>query len=155
MAAQFTGRGWMSIAMRVTALVASIIGLTLLLGGAYLLSLHGSPSYALCGSTLCASAMLLWRQRVEGAMLLVLLLGATIAWALWEVGLNGWALWPRIGLLAMLPAALTHFSLENINELRTGVSMPRKANARFELHQLHRLTIRGAQIFDEDTLCKL
>jgi quinoprotein glucose dehydrogenase len=88
--------------MRVIALVASIIGLTLLLGGAYLLSLHGSPYYALCGSTLCASAMLLWRRRVEGAMLLVLLLGATIAWALWEVGLNGWALWPRIGLLAVL-----------------------------------------------------
>ncbi|HEY3851027.1 MAG TPA: SOS response-associated peptidase family protein, partial [Steroidobacteraceae bacterium] len=45
-----------------------------------------------------------------------------------------------------LPAALSHLALENIDELRTGVSMPWKVNAWFESHQLHRLTVRGAEI---------
>jgi quinoprotein glucose dehydrogenase len=85
-------------ALRLYALALLIIGLALLIGGVRLLSLHGSAYYALSGTTLCVSALLLWRRRGEGAVALVLLVCATTAWALWEVGFSGWALWPRIGL---------------------------------------------------------
>ena len=104
MAALCTRGARVKFAMRVYALALLIIGLALLIGGAYLLSLHGSPYYALAGGTLCASAMLLWWRRGEGALSLGFLVCATVAWALWEVGFSGWELWPRIGLWALLGA---------------------------------------------------
>jgi quinoprotein glucose dehydrogenase len=100
-------KGWLlRSSVRAYALALLAVGLALLVGGVRLLSLHGSPYYILCGTTLCASAVLLWRRRGEGALLLVLLVCATAAWALWEVGFSGWALWPRIGLPAVLLALL-------------------------------------------------
>jgi quinoprotein glucose dehydrogenase len=99
--------GWfIKAAFRTYALAQLAVGLTLLIGGVQLLSLHGSPYYVLSGATLCISAVLLWRRRGEGALALVLLVSATAAWALWEVGFSGWALWPRIGLLAASSALL-------------------------------------------------
>ena len=81
-----------------------IFGLALLIGGGYLLELHGSPYYAVCGCMLGASAVLLWLRRGDGVLLLGLGVCTTIVWALWEVGFGGWVLWPRIGPLAMLAA---------------------------------------------------
>jgi quinoprotein glucose dehydrogenase len=85
-------------------LVLFISGLPLLIGGAYLLALHGSPFYALSGGALCASALLLLLHRGEGALLLVLLGCTTFAWAVWEVGFSGWSLLPRTGLPAVVGA---------------------------------------------------
>lgn len=100
-------RGWLlSSVFRVYVLALLIIGLLLLMGGIQLLTLHGSPYYVLCGAALCASALLLWRRRGEGVLLLVLLVCATASWAVWEVGFSGWTLWPRIGLLIALAAVI-------------------------------------------------
>ena len=38
--------------------------------------------------------------------LYALLLGATLGWALWEVGLDAWRLLPRLGLPALLGLVL-------------------------------------------------
>lgn len=92
--------------MRVYAFALLTIGLVLLGGGVQLLLLHGSPYYVFCGTALSAGALLLWGRRGEGALALVLLFCATAAWALWEVGFNGWALWPRIGLPAAAVAVI-------------------------------------------------
>ena len=93
-----------------------VVGLSLITGGAYLLYLGGSPYYVLCGLTVVASAILLFQRKSEGAFIYGLMLLATLAWSLWEAGLNGWALMPRVvgpgvmGLVLLIPAI--HQTLE-------------------------------------------
>jgi len=81
---------------RAYAVLTGLIGLTLASGGGWLLALGGSPYYAACGLVLLACAVLLWRGMRAGAWLYGLMLAATLAWSLWEVGLDGWALMPRL-----------------------------------------------------------
>ena len=96
--------------LRIYAALLLLIGIVLVGGGAYLLSLGGSPYYVLCGLALAASGLLLWRRRAEGAALYAAVLLATLAWALWEAGYDGWALMPRIvapavlGLVLLIPS---------------------------------------------------
>jgi len=78
------------------ALVIGLIGLILLLGGAYLVYVGGSPYYALAGLGLLATAGLLWRGSALALWLYVLVYAATLVWAVWEAGLDGWALVPRV-----------------------------------------------------------
>jgi hypothetical protein len=51
----------MNYLIRTYAGLLFVIGLILLSGGAYLLTLHGSPYYLLCGIAMLGSALLLWR----------------------------------------------------------------------------------------------
>lgn len=87
---------------RVYAALLVLIGLTLLAGGAYLVVLAGSPYYALCGLAVCAAGVLLWRGDARGAWLYAAMLAATLFWAFWEVGFDGWALAARL----LAPAVL-------------------------------------------------
>ena len=86
-----------------------LIGLALAAGGGALLARGGSPYYVVAGAMLLASGYLTFRGRPLGAVLYGWLLLATIAWSLFEVGLDAWALVPRlvmfaaIGLLFLLP----------------------------------------------------
>jgi len=97
-------------AARTYAVVLAAIGLVLIVGGARLLSLGGSLYYLLAGLAIVASAVLLWRGRRESAWIYGAMLAATVVWALWEVGFDGWALMPRLvapvvgGLIFLLPA---------------------------------------------------
>ena len=84
-------------AMRLYAMVLALIGLVLAVGGAWLVSLGGSPYYVLAGLGLLASGSLLFMLRREGATLYLAILIATIAWAIWEAGFDGWRLLPRLG----------------------------------------------------------
>ena len=99
-----------SIAVRVLAAVFGTIGLALTIGGVWLLSLGGSPYYLLAGLGLIASGVLLWRLSPAGAWVYAAVFVVTVLWALWEVGLNGWALVPRViapaVLLVLVIAAL-------------------------------------------------
>jgi quinoprotein glucose dehydrogenase len=97
------------IVLRLYALVILAIGIALAGGGAYLVSLGGSPYYVLTGAALIAGAVLLWTYRAEGAFLYGLMLLATLTWSIWESGDDGWALMPRVvapavlGLVLLLP----------------------------------------------------
>jgi quinoprotein glucose dehydrogenase len=74
----------------------ALIGLVLLIGGAWLAALGGSIYYLLAGLGLVASAVLLVRGNAAGGYLYLLVFALTLVWAVWEVGLNAWALVPRV-----------------------------------------------------------
>jgi quinoprotein glucose dehydrogenase len=90
----------------------TLLGLVLGAGGGWLLMLGGSPYYLVAGVALIASGLLLFRVSPLGAVVYLLLFLGTLVWAVWEVGLNGWALVPRVIapavlmllVLAILPA---------------------------------------------------
>ncbi len=85
-----------------TAVVLGLIGLTLAGGGAWLASLGGSWYYVIAGLTLLVTAGLVWRRDTRARGLYAALLVASIAWALWEVGLDWWPLGTRGGLIVLL-----------------------------------------------------
>jgi quinoprotein glucose dehydrogenase len=95
----------------VSALIAllAVVGLVLLAGGAILITVGGSVYYLAAGAAVLAAAVALSRR--SGAALLIYagFLAATLLWSLWEVGLDGWALAPRllgpavVGLLFLTP----------------------------------------------------
>lgn len=106
------GVGLGGIAVRIFAVLLILIGLVLAIGGGWLLSLGGSFYYLLAGLGLIASGVMLFRLSLLGAWIYIGVFVLTVLWALWEVGLNGWALVPRviapavllIGVIACFPA---------------------------------------------------
>src|SRR5581483_2648272 len=95
-------------------------------GGGYLLALGGSPYYALCGAAVLASAVLLWQGRWESAVVYACMLLATVAWAIWEAGTDGWALAPRLIAPAVLGLV---FLIPSVNRALTRRSRPWSAVA--------------------------
>lgn len=98
------------IAERLYAIVLLLVSLPLLAGGGYLLWIGGSPYYVLAGLCTLVSGIGIATLRIEGAYAYALLLLLTVPWAIWEVGLNAWALLPRLfapavlGLPLLVPA---------------------------------------------------
>ena len=91
-----------AIGRRVLALLLIIIGVVVGVGGAYLAALGGSFYYLLGGVAVTLAGILTWRGDERGPLLYAAFLAATLLWALWEAGLDGWALAPRL----IAPAAL-------------------------------------------------
>ncbi len=73
-----------------------VIGLSLLGGGIYLLSLGGSAYYACAGLGLVVSGALLFSARALGAVIYAGVFSLTIIWALFEADGSAWALIPRL-----------------------------------------------------------
>ena len=90
--------GWI---FKLFALLLALAGLALLLLGGRLALLGGSWYYALMGLALLASAALLSGGHPAGIAVFGAALAGTIAWSIWEVGLDGWALVPRLAWLAV------------------------------------------------------
>src|SRR6202051_765327 len=88
--------------LRLTRALFSVPGLLLAAPGVRLIVLDGSPYYATAGLALAVAGVLLWMERMSGARLFVGVLLATLTWALWESGLDGWALLPRLILFVPL-----------------------------------------------------
>ncbi|WP_156681317.1 membrane-bound PQQ-dependent dehydrogenase, glucose/quinate/shikimate family [Sphingomonas profundi] len=84
---------------RVIAICLVLVGLLHLLPGLYLAVLGGSLYYALAGVALTAAGALLWRGHRAAYFLYLVVLLATLGWAVFEAGLDGWALLPRLNLL--------------------------------------------------------
>jgi quinoprotein glucose dehydrogenase len=79
-----------------------LVGLLMALPGAYLVALGGSFYYLLAGIAIAASAVLLAKGRRLGSRLYGAVYALTVAWSLWEVGLDFWALIPRLLFLGVL-----------------------------------------------------
>lgn len=86
----------------VFALLLAFLGATFVAGGLRLLSLGGSPYYVLAGAALIGSGVLLWRGDRRGSLLYGLLLAATLVWSVFEVGVDLWALAPRLLALSLI-----------------------------------------------------
>lgn len=81
------------------AFVAALIGVfgaAIAAGGLWLILLGGSWYYLPAGIGLIVTAWLLFRGRGGALWVYLLVYGATVLWALWEAGLNGWAQVPRL-----------------------------------------------------------
>ena len=85
-----------------TGIAVALIGLYLLIGGGWLLSLGGSVYYVIAGLALLATAYLLIRARRAALWLYAAILLGTMIWAIAEVGLDFWALVPRGDILVPL-----------------------------------------------------
>lgn len=90
-------------------IVLALMALGLLGGGAWLVSLGGSPYYVLAGLTLAVIAYLMLRASPMAWWVYAALVLATLVWSLWEVGLAWWGLAARgdvfflLGLLLLTP----------------------------------------------------
>ncbi|WP_426443463.1 membrane-bound PQQ-dependent dehydrogenase, glucose/quinate/shikimate family [Bradyrhizobium genosp. P] len=82
-----------------------LIGLALSCGGAWLVTLGGSLYYLLAGAAYLFAGIQLWRLRPQGAWLVAGVALVTLAWAIWECGINYWALFPRLLMPLGLAAA--------------------------------------------------
>ncbi|MBZ9797270.1 membrane-bound PQQ-dependent dehydrogenase, glucose/quinate/shikimate family [Mesorhizobium sp. ES1-4] len=82
-------------AMFVGVLLA-ILGLLIGAGGAWLITLGGSWYYLPAGVALLVAGILLLSGNAAGVWLYVVTWIATLAWAYWEVGMDGWGLMPRV-----------------------------------------------------------
>lgn len=102
--------------LAVTILVVTIMGLALAAGGTWLTVLGGSVYYLLAGIMLLLTAWLLAIRRAEALFVYAALLLGTMAWAIWEVGLDFWSLAPRgnvlapLGVWLMLPFIASHLA---------------------------------------------
>lgn len=93
----------------VLSLIVILLGLVLAAGGVWLAVLGGSWFYIVWGVLLAAAGALIMARRPVGLTVYGITILITLAWALWEVGFDWWALTPRgavvavIGLLLLLP----------------------------------------------------
>lgn len=91
--------GWLLVLF---GIVVALIGLLFAVKGVELILLGGSWYYAIAGIGLVIVGLLYILRRRVGVWLYVLILLATIAWAVWEVGLDFWPLVPRLVAPAVL-----------------------------------------------------
>jgi quinoprotein glucose dehydrogenase len=108
--------------MRVlTAFLLLLTGLGMAIPGAYLATLGGSLYYCVAGLLILASAFLVLLRRDSGVVLYWLVFLGTIAWSVWEVGLDGWALMPRLVFLGIGGLWLLFLPAQgNLRRLRIG-----------------------------------
>ncbi|MCT2401196.1 hypothetical protein [Novosphingobium mangrovi (ex Huang et al. 2023)] len=88
----------------------AIIGMFLVSGGSYLVTLGGSLYYLLAGVGFLVVAFLIARRDNRAAWLYFALVVATMLWALGEVGLSPWGA-PRTDHDAGRLGALVHLAL--------------------------------------------
>jgi len=95
--------------LQVLGVLLILVGLALVVGGILLAIAGGSVAYVLAGIGFVASGVLLWRRSADALVVYAVLLGALLAWSLWEVGLDWWPLAARLdiafvfGVLLLLP----------------------------------------------------
>ncbi|SMF08243.1 quinoprotein glucose dehydrogenase [Xaviernesmea oryzae] len=90
------------MAIKITAILFTLIGLALAVGGGQLLLLGGSAYYLVCGLGFILTAILLFLGRAMALRVYAVLVLASLVWAIWEVGFDWWQLGPRGGLIIIL-----------------------------------------------------
>ena len=92
-----------------TGLVVGLCGITLAVGGAWLIALRGSWFYLVAGAAMLACGVQLARRRASALWIFAALVLGTLLWALWEASLDWWPLAARgdvlflIGLFLLTP----------------------------------------------------
>jgi quinoprotein glucose dehydrogenase len=100
-----------------TVLFAVLTGLYLFIGGIWLVAIGGSWYYPIAGVVMLITAWLLWQRKALALWLYAALLLCTVAWSVWEVGFDFWALTPRLdvlfffGVWLLLPFVYRHLIL--------------------------------------------
>jgi quinoprotein glucose dehydrogenase len=97
-------------------LVIGVFGLPIAAGGAYLIALGGSWYYLPAGIGLLLTAYFLFRREMPAVWVYLVTYLATVVWALWERGLDGWAQVPRL----VAPTVVLVLVLTTIPMLRGG-----------------------------------
>src|SRR3989344_4891417 len=96
--------GWLTLLLGV---LIFLIGGVLAVGGVQLPSLGGSWYYLVVGLMLIVAGALLVLRDVRGVWVYGAAFLFTLVWALWETGLDGWALVPRlVGALVLMVLVL-------------------------------------------------
>ncbi|RZA30535.1 MAG: membrane-bound PQQ-dependent dehydrogenase, glucose/quinate/shikimate family, partial [Proteobacteria bacterium] len=90
----------------VCVILMILLGLSLLGAGLWLAAKGGSWFYALAGAAFLMTAYLLVRRSASALWTYALLTAGTLAWALWEVGLDWWPLVARGNVVFPLGVAL-------------------------------------------------
>jgi len=91
---------------RILAIAFVLLGIVFLVGGIRLAIIGGSLYYCLAGISILIAGVTLWIRNRWGLWTYGVLMVGTALWAVWEVGLNPWAMLPRLGLLSLLGALL-------------------------------------------------
>lgn len=99
------------------ALALVIFGLPIAAGGLWLITLGGSWYYLPAGIGLLLTAYFLFRREMAAVWTYVIVFAATVIWALWEAGLDGWAQVPRL----IAPAVVLLLVLTTLPVLRGSV----------------------------------
>ncbi|MCZ7449348.1 glucose/quinate/shikimate family membrane-bound PQQ-dependent dehydrogenase [Agrobacterium rhizogenes] len=90
------------MAVTVTAVILTLIGLALFGFGSQLVMLGGSFYYLLSGLAFLATAVLLFKRNRAALHVYAVFIVATLAWAVWEVGFDWWQLGPRGGVIILI-----------------------------------------------------
>lgn len=135
--------GWARWPILLLALLIVPAALWLVVGGARLIALGGSPYYLIAGTALAVIAALLARRRLAAVWLCVAVVAATAMWAFAEVGLQRWGLMARLAGPLVLLAILLFVA----PGLRAGSREPRLSPLAFRLGGLASLAIVLAMIF--------
>ncbi|URO01376.1 membrane-bound PQQ-dependent dehydrogenase, glucose/quinate/shikimate family [Leclercia adecarboxylata] len=95
---QISSRLWAVL----TGSLVALVGLAYIVLGGWLAFVGGTLIFLLLGVGFFISGVLLFRQRFSGVWLYLLMFLACAGWAIWEVGLDGWQLMPRLLVVAVL-----------------------------------------------------
>lgn len=99
-------------------MLAAGVALTAL--GAQLVTLGGSPWYMVSGVIMVVTAVLGFRHKALSVYLFWTFLAANLVWAVWEVGIDGWALAPRLAM----PTCLGLWMLTRAYRSHVGLTAP-------------------------------
>ncbi|MDG6093551.1 membrane-bound PQQ-dependent dehydrogenase, glucose/quinate/shikimate family [Acetobacter sp. AN02] len=88
--------------VKLTSAIFALCGLYLAAGGAWLLICHDTPFYFLSGMALLAIAFLVVRASALAYLICTILLLTSLAWALFETGLDFWSFLPRTDMFMLL-----------------------------------------------------
>ena len=114
-------RAILSLLDKAFALLLFAIGIVLAWLGTELIAAGGSSYYLLAGLATLITALFHWRNDRRAAWVFGAILIGTWCWALWEVGLDAWALVPRLvapavlGLRFFLPPAIPSTSSPTVS----------------------------------------
>ena len=97
--------GQTKLATKLFATTMLVVGIGLLIGGTQLALLGGSLYYAASGLALVISGRWIWQGSKSGYWLYFAFATATLTWAIFESGLDLWALLPRLWVPLVLLSA--------------------------------------------------